>query len=472
MAGRIYCDVSNASPGATIYGSVDGMEDGATFQIVVSQYNYGMENTYDQYANNLWEYTIPDDATDTIQLELYTYNGPNYSGDPLYMEWTRQDVIKINIIKAFGAPLINKNNSRMYAVYNGKELPYAIQGITNVKVYVDVDSGDVGGYHCIPQYGNLIQEETSTTNMTFDIGVPTIFNDIIYCDVIVYGQDVSQTDVYNAQITCYEYSEPYFTYFRAYRSDAQGVADMNGLYITYEYQANCSPVGGHNEITKINIVCDGTSIKTLTPTNTDDINYGRYTTSKYYTNSDDETQHSLYAVAYDSYNGNSTSSTATIYGSIRSLNIYKDGTGFAIGKLSSGPNKFECRWDASFDGNVTVAGTVNSNGSPSDERVKKNVQTVNIDIVSKLRPIQYQLKNSNDTKNHYGFIAQEVIKAFADEGIDLSTAGLIGNALYHGIDIYTLKYEEFIPLLVIKCQSLQKELDDLKSEIKALKESS
>ena len=452
----------NASSYTAKYGDIikftvsDLMDKQMYYVYVCGQYIqeelYGTYNS-DPLSRNVKKYTIPDDRSEELECTLYAWNSDDFA-----YELQDQIIITIDTSDAgYDPPTISSFTASPSLV---------VQGVSPITLTVEVSSpgsGEIDYYKFSDSWNTIEQINGPELSAEATFSAPSISGERQYT-VYVYntnGQMVEES----ISIDVCPYSTPSFLYFKAYRSDADGRATTSGLYITYEYQVDYSSVENNNKITTVNIVCDGVLINEINSSS------GRYTTAQYYENSEDETTHNLYAVAYDAYDGSTVSPTVTILGSVRILNISKDGTGFAVGKLSESNNKFECAWDAQFYGNVTVVGTVDSNGDVSDERVKQNIQDVEIDIVDKLHPIQYQLVNENDGKNHYGFLAQEVIKVFEDENIDSSTVGLVGNASYNDIDIYTLKYTEFIPLLVIKCQTLQQELNDLKSEIKALKES-
>lgn len=101
----------------------------------------------------------------------------------------------------------------------------------------------------------------------------------------------------------------------------------------------------------------------------------------------------------------------------------------------------------------------------SDRNLKNNIQDVNIDIIDSLHPVQYRLTNDNSDIIHYGFVAQDVEQALIKAGVNNQKTGIV----YYDEDDttkersnYALAYDEIIPLLVKKCQELQREVDELK----------
>jgi hypothetical protein len=102
------------------------------------------------------------------------------------------------------------------------------------------------------------------------------------------------------------------------------------------------------------------------------------------------------------------------------------------------------------------------NGSiynPSDEYLKKNIETISsskIDDLINLNPVQYSFKNDTKNKLHYGFVAQDVEKIYPE---------LVKNS---EMGYKTINYIEFIPLLVKKINENAIEIEKLKLQIKEL----
>jgi hypothetical protein len=91
----------------------------------------------------------------------------------------------------------------------------------------------------------------------------------------------------------------------------------------------------------------------------------------------------------------------------------------------------------------------------SDEKYKSNIiDILGIDInnLKYLKPKKYIMNN----KEHYGFIAQEVEKLFPV---------LVNN---NENETKTIKYHEFIPLLLLKINRLEEYIDLLEKRINSL----
>jgi hypothetical protein len=116
--------------------------------------------------------------------------------------------------------------------------------------------------------------------------------------------------------------------------------------------------------------------------------------------------------------------------------------------------------DLIVNGTLVVDGTI----IPSDIRIKDNIVNIdqeNANMILQLNPKQYTLKKEGKNgKNHYGFIAQEVETLFPH---------LITETIYNAVEatdcnfetIKAVNYLEMIPLLLLKIQDLQKQIDDM-----------
>jgi hypothetical protein len=105
----------------------------------------------------------------------------------------------------------------------------------------------------------------------------------------------------------------------------------------------------------------------------------------------------------------------------------------------------------------TIYGTV---VAPSDVTVKENIRDLSLEVdfdkLLELEPKQYTYKDDLEHKIHYGLIAQDVEKIYPE---------LIYSIQGDTDESPTLKsvnYVEMIPLLLLKIQDLQKQVDELK----------
>ena len=123
------------------------------------------------------------------------------------------------------------------------------------------------------------------------------------------------------------------------------------------------------------------------------------------------------------------------------------------------------------DANVYIPNTlvVGTTVYPSDIRLKENIQDIRLDSrlmdsLMQVTPKQYTMKEDKEkdvVPLHFGFIAQEV-ETYIPELI----------LTFRSIDkeeekeIKTINYLEMIPLLLMKIQDLQNQVDELKENIR------
>lgn len=107
--------------------------------------------------------------------------------------------------------------------------------------------------------------------------------------------------------------------------------------------------------------------------------------------------------------------------------------------------------------------TLNVNGSAitsSDRRLKENIDydiSKWLTMFDLLKPCSYKFIEGKRT--HVGMIAQEVIEAGETAGLDMEH--LTAVCLDEEGQMYGLRYEEFVPILIAKVQQLEKRLEGL-----------
>lgn len=89
-----------------------------------------------------------------------------------------------------------------------------------------------------------------------------------------------------------------------------------------------------------------------------------------------------------------------------------------------------------------------------------------------LKPTPYKLAGGTSGRVHLGLISQDVEKELSEAGLSsLKFAGFIKSTTEDG-DLYALRYEEFIPLLIYEVQSLKKRVAELEAAWKKQKKKS
>lgn len=114
---------------------------------------------------------------------------------------------------------------------------------------------------------------------------------------------------------------------------------------------------------------------------------------------------------------------------------------------------------------------VNGVTTTSDIRKKKNISDEFdklSDVFSKLRPVVYQYNDVDIEQKRIGFVAQEVISAIEECGLDANEFSVI--QYDSESDLYGLNYSEFIALNTKMIQNLQNKVKELQDEIAILKD--
>lgn len=95
----------------------------------------------------------------------------------------------------------------------------------------------------------------------------------------------------------------------------------------------------------------------------------------------------------------------------------------------------------------------------SDRRVKKDIVYSVPDIIDRLKPVTYRYDFEDESDQlRYGLIAQDVLEVDDNLPVIFDDCGT-GEFPRLGV-----KYVEIVPLLIDKCQKLQKQIDELKGE--------
>jgi hypothetical protein len=110
------------------------------------------------------------------------------------------------------------------------------------------------------------------------------------------------------------------------------------------------------------------------------------------------------------------------------------------------------RWSAVWSANGTI--------QTSDIRTKTNIHDLSYGLneVMKMRPISYNWKTDPNNHNKIGLIAQQVQTIVPEVVVGNEQTETLG-----------MNYAELVPVLVKAIQEQQKQIDELKSEVKKLK---
>lgn len=114
----------------------------------------------------------------------------------------------------------------------------------------------------------------------------------------------------------------------------------------------------------------------------------------------------------------------------------------------------------------------------SDRRLKENIKDVPdefVEVWKDILPKVFTWNEKSDTREdriQFGVIAQDVISAFENHGLDYKNYGIIGTTkiTLNGEEYFTVSYDHYHMLTSLVVRKQQKEIDELKSQVNELKE--
>lgn len=399
---------------------------------------------------------IPNSWYGTGTLKCLTYNGGTLIG-----EKTINFILYVpNSMKPF-------INSFTPSIYRTNPSGCGMYVKNNSAVTWTVDA--VGSYgstitKCVINGQNLSETKTgSATSYSMTSHTLTVAGKQTYTVTVTdsRGRTASTT----GKITIIDYNPPTITSITSFRSNADGSMNGSGQYVTHQLNASFYTLGGNNNI----------KIKAYSKKRSD----ATYSESNSVVVKDDASDRTSYTYTYKNASfavdtaydfkiviSDSVGQYAMFYTNVGTknvpLNISGDNSSIAIGsfaqKQADNKGLFRCEWAASFASSPQV---------DSDRNLKRDINDIGIDIIDKLKPVQYVLKNDDSDTIHYGFIAQDVEQVLLSLNESKQKIGIV----HYDEDMetkertnYSLAYDEIIPLLVKKCQELQQEIDILKGK--------
>ena len=399
---------------------------------------------------------IPNSESGAGTLTCITYNGNTEIG--------RKSISFTLKVPSYIGPSINTFEPSIVPV-----------DIKNCGLYVKNHTAVKWDVTAYGSYGSTIQKCTisgqnlsytftnTSTSYTRTSETLTISGEKVYTVTVTdsRGRTASKT----GRITIWDYNSPVITSANSFRSNADGTLNVSGEYVTHKLTASFYTLQGNNTI-KIEVFNKESSNPTysknsvIIKNDSDDktINYSyTYPDSSFKA----DTKYDFKIVISDSIGQSSTVYTHVGTKNVP-LNISGDNSSIAIGsfaqKQADNKGLFRCEWAASFASSPQV---------DSDRNLKRNIDDIGIDIIDKLKPVQYVLKNDDSDTIHYGFIAQDVEQVLLSSNESKQKTGIVHydeDESTKAHKNYSLAYDEIIPLLVKKCQELQREIDILKGE--------
>lgn len=158
--------------------------------------------------------------------------------------------------------------------------------------------------------------------------------------------------------------------------------------------------------------------------------------------------------------------TATTYNGIKTSHISGAMGGGHTGNTVSADQIY-------YNGQDLAPATWFKSMSGSDSRIKKDIVYNVPDIIDDIKPITFIYTDRNDDRTHFGMLADDVKQLTNDAGLDntsfIDTFSYVVND-EEVDDVMSLDYTQFIPLLIDKCQKLQKQVDEQQNKIDDLEE--
>ena len=398
---------------------------------------------------------IPNSESGAGTLTCITYNGNTEIG--------RKSISFTLKVPSYIGPSINKFEPSIVPV-DIKNCGLYVKNHTAVKWDVTA-YGSYGSTikKCTISGQNLSYTFTNTsTSYTRTSETLTTSGEKVYTVTVTdsRGRTASKT----GRITILDYNSPVITSANSFRSNADGTLNVSGEYVTHKLTASFYTLQGNNTI-KIEVFdkksSDSTYSQSVIIKNDSDYKTVNYSYTYPDSSFKADTKYDFKIVISDSIGQSSTVYTHVGTKNVP-INIASDNNSIAIGcfaqKQADNKGLFRCEWAASFASSPQV---------DSDRNLKRNIDDIGIDIIDKLKPVQYVLKNDDSDTIHYGFIAQDVEQVLLSSNESKQKTGIV----HYDEDEstkehknYSLAYDEIIPLLVKKCQELQREIDILKGE--------
>ena len=276
-----------------------------------------------------WYAAMPTSTSYTAYCKVTTYNGSTQIGSAV----TKSFIVKVpsSITPTISSLTLDPTN----VTINGTSYDYLIKGKNALKLTASASAKTSSGVAT----GSPIKSYTFTgpsvssgaiSSSSTSVGSVSASGTLTY-KVVVTDQR-GRTATITKTITCYDYYAPSFTTFDVER---------DGTALACTYKATCAPINGKNSTT-IKIYVGGTLKYTGYGSGTANISLSSASTT-----------YSVYATVTDALGASVNSSTKTVFGASRIMNVTKNGTGVAFGKMAESNNLLESRYRIKSPGVLT-----------------------------------------------------------------------------------------------------------------------
>lgn len=303
-----------------------------------------------------WYNAIPSSTSCTAYCRITTYSGSTQIGSQVSKTFTVS--VPSSVVPSVGTITLTPAN---ITTSDGTSRTILVKGKN--KLTISVSGCAAGTGSSIKSYtfsGPGISSTTTSTSVTSSSSMSST-GTLTYTVKVTdkRGRTASKT----ATISCYDYANPSFTSFNAYRvgSSSSTTANDSGTYVRCSYGLSYSSVNSTNHVDvkifyKKNTASSWSSTTVVTDSTSTSGN-------KTLSSIDASSTYTIYAQITDNYGATISSTPITIFGASRIMNIRPNGTGVAFGKMAETDNLFESKWPAKFNDDVELNGDSEFNGN-------------------------------------------------------------------------------------------------------------
>ena len=304
-----------------------------------------------------WYSAMPSSTSCTAYCRITTYNGNTQIGSQVKKSFTVQ--VPSSIKPAVGTITLDPVD---IITQDGVSRNILVKGKNKLNINVANSSSGTGSTILSYTYSgqNVSSGAITSASATSSYVSTSVINPTISgaSSVLTYTVEVAdnrnRSNSKTATIECYNYSNPTFTSFSAYRvpSDTSTTEDSNGTYIYCSYTAQYAYVNNTNKVFSLNLSgVSSSNVGTWNTSTSTDTDRGIVTVTGYtwITNCNVNTSYTLKAALVDNYGGTSNSSSKMVFSVERVLNIRPNGSGMAFGKIASTDNFLDSKWPIKTD---------------------------------------------------------------------------------------------------------------------------
>ena len=281
---------------------------------------------------DIWYTAMPSSTSCTAYCRVTTYDGSTQIGNPATKAFTVN--VPSNIVPSVGAITFDPVD---ITTTDGVSRNVLVKDKNRLTISVSGCSAGIGSSIQSYTFSGVGISTTTTNTSVTSAGVISTSGTLTYTVKVTDTRGRTASKI--QKITCYDYYSPSFASFKAYRANANGVADSAGTYVKCDYVASYAGINNTNSV-KVDILCgaDNHAYRAEGSGGTALFNVGN-----------NDTAYRVYAIITDIYGGSAESATINVPAASRVFNITKDGTGIAIGKMAESNNLLDCRWPIRSD---------------------------------------------------------------------------------------------------------------------------